>query len=361
MYFFKVILLFVIVSMQVGFASTLENRYTSYTYVLHEFDVDDDYLYNEDFVHFANKNEKKLKQFYTRALLRGESLLPMIQGRLLEDGVSDLFMYLSMVESGFSTHAISNKKAAGLWQFMPSTAKHYNLHVGKRYDERFDAVSATNAAITYLSKLHRQFGKWYLAAMAYNCGEGRLQRAIKKAGTDDLAVLSNDALKYLPKETRDYIRKILLIAMIGESSLMGLDDVVESADGLVKVEVDRRTPIEKIAKILKMKVETLFNLNKQFKNKKIPSSQDYYMLSIPLDKIYLFYLRYEPPVHENVTSSNLITHQVKMGETLESLAKLYHTNEDDIRVMNHLEYPYLTVGALLVIPVSQKIFQKQSQ
>jgi len=361
MYLFKVIFLFFILFVQMGFASSLESKYTSYSYVLHEFDVDDDYLFNEDFVRFANKNEKRLKQFYTRSLLRGKSLLPMIQNRLLEYGISDLFMYLSMVESGFSTHIVSNKKAAGLWQFMPNTAKHYNLQVDYIYDERFDALSATNAAISYLIKLHKQFGKWYLAAMAYNCGEGRLQRAIANAGTDNLAVLTNDALKYLPKETRNYIRKILLISMIGESSLIGLDETVESTDGMVKVEVDADTSITKIAKILKMKAKKLLSLNTQFKNGNTPSKQNYYMLTIPLDKIYLFYLRYEPPVHQNIMSSNLITHQVKMGDTLESLAKLYHTNEDEIRVMNHLEYPYLTVGVLLVIPVNQKIFQKQSQ
>ena len=164
-------------------ASSLESRYPSYSYVFSEFDVDDDYLYNDEFIDFVKANESKLKRFYRHSLRRGKSLLPIMQGKLLEDSVSDLFIYLSMVESGFLTNAISPKKAAGLWQFMPNTAKQYNLEKYNNYDERYDTVSATKAAIKYLDKLHKQFGKWYLAAMAYNCGEGRLTKAIKKAGS----------------------------------------------------------------------------------------------------------------------------------------------------------------------------------
>lgn len=192
------------------FALSLESKYPSYSYVFNEFDVDTSYIYDEDFVSFVKKNESGLKRFYKRSLIRGEEILPMLQGLLIEDGVSDLFIYLSMIESGFSTDVVSPKKAVGLWQFMPKTARQYNLTVCSTYDERCDTVSATSAAIRYLNKLHKQFGKWYLAAMAYNCGEGCVSRAIKKAGTDDLTILTDDYLKYLPKETRDYIKKSYL-------------------------------------------------------------------------------------------------------------------------------------------------------
>ena len=347
-------------------AVTLENKYPSYSYVFNEFDVDESYLYDDDFIDFVKKHEHKLNSFYRRSLTRGEALLPMIQGQLLEEGVSDLFLYLSMIESGFSTTIVSPKKAVGLWQFMPATAKHYGLKVCSSYDERCDAISATRAAIRYLNKLHREFGKWYLAAMAYNCGEGRVRRAIKKAGSDALDVLANSRSNYLPRETKDYIKKILLIAMIGESSLIGLDDATESENGTVEVEVDRDTSIGKIATLIKMDKKSLLKLNPAYINGKIPKNRAYYTLTIPIEKIYAFYLRYTPPedlfeTQIKETKSHMITHSVKLGETLESIAKKYEADADEIRVANHLDDPYLLVNSLLVIPVTQKIFEKHSR
>jgi membrane-bound lytic murein transglycosylase D len=343
------------------FALSIENKYPSYSYVFSEFDIDTSYLYDDAFIAFVNKNEENLKKFYKRSLVRGEEILPMLQGLLIEDGVSDLFIYLSMVESGFSPDIVSPKKAVGLWQFMPRTAKHYNLTVCDAYDERCDVVSSTTAAINYLNKLYRQFGKWYLAAMAYNCGEGCVSKAVKKAGTDDISILTNDRLKYLPKETRDYIRKILLIAMIGESSIIGIGETINEDNGLVEVEVDRGTSIQKIAKLINMDSKSLMKLNGSYKDGVIPKHMDFYKLLIPVEKIYAFYLRYDIPSAKEITlKSHMLTHRVKLGDTLESVSKLYEGDVDEIRVVNHLEYPFLELDTLLVIPVTQKIFEKLS-
>jgi membrane-bound lytic murein transglycosylase D len=339
-------------------ASTLENKYPSYSYVFNEFDVDESYIYNDTFISFVDKYEDKLKTFYIHSLEKGEEILPLMQGELLDEGMSDLFIYLSMIESGFSTNIVSPKKAVGLWQFMPATARDYNLLVCKSYDERCDAISATNAAIHYLRNLYKHFGKWYLAAMAYNCGEGCVNKAIKKAGTNDIAVLTDNHLKYLPQETRDYIRKILLIAMIGESSMIGLDDFDASYSKTVEVEIDGSTSLEYIAKLINMDQKELKKLNKNL-NRKLKKSS--YKIKIPIEKIYAFYLRYDivPKVKEE--KSHMITHKVVWGDTLESIAAKYNADEKEIRVANHLEFPYLTLGKLLVIPVSENIFRKLSQ
>ena len=363
MYFlYRFLILFTLTTSLLS-SSSLENKYPNYSYVFNEFDVDMSYIYDRTFIKFVEKNEQKLKKFYARSLTRGEEILPMLQGLLIEDGISDLFIYLSMIESGFSTTIVSPKKAVGLWQFMPETARQYKLTVCNSYDERCDAVSATSAAIRYLNKLHKQFGKWYLAAMAYNCGEGRLARAIKKANSDDLSILTNDQNKFLPKETRDYIRKILLIAMIGESSIIGFEEEIQSNNGLVKVEVHNSTPLQTIAKIINIDTKKLLKLNTQYKNGKLPKDKIFHKITIPLEKIYAFYLRYNAPTEENcyVDRSHMITHEVKMGETLQSIAKLYEADVDEIRVANHLEYPFLQLDSLLVIPVSKKIFDQVAQ
>jgi len=349
-----------------GYALSLEKKYPNYSYVFHEFDVDESYLYDDDFIAFVSENEKRLRHFYERSLKRGKMLLPMMQGLLLKDGMSDLFIYLSMVESGFLTDAVSAKKAVGLWQFMPATAKHYNLEVCNNYDERYDAMSATSAAITYLNKLHKQFGKWYLAAMAYNCGEGCMKKALRDARTDDLSILIDDNLKYLPKETRLYMKKILLVALIGEKNIL---DFGSYGSDLIQVEVSGGTSLLYLAKLLSMKDETLLALNRQYKGLYLPKIKKVYKISIPVNKIYAFYLRYEMPKNTVDIKSKImppkylyqLSYHVELGDSLESIAHKYDSKVEAIKRANHLKYSFLTLDALLLIPVSKDIFQRYNK
>jgi len=340
-------------------AKSIAKKYPSYNYVFHEFNVNNSYINDADFIDFITKHEKSLHAFYRRSLKRGRELLPSIKGMLVGEGVSDLFLYLSMAESGLSTHAVSPKKAVGLWQFIPKTAKDYNLAVSQNYDERYDASSSTTAAIQYLNKLHRKFGKWYLAAMAYNCGEGCVQRAIKKADSDDLALLIDDRLAFVPKETRQYIKKILLLAMIGENNILDYSNIeqYQSDDAFTKVEVAGGTDLRTVAKALKMKYSVLQKMNKKIKNGKVPSKMKQYKIVIPIDKIFAFYLRYELIDNAKPKKQNLISHYVVLGETLEQLAKKYHTSVDEIVDTNHLEDNFLYLDQLLLIPVSKDIFE----
>lgn len=358
-YLSTVILIHLVLS-STTYALSLENKYPSYTYVFNEFDVDESYLYNDDFISFVSAHEKKLKAFYRHSLHRGKDLLPTMQELLVTDGVSDLFIYLSMVESGFSSDAISPKKAVGLWQFMPATAKDYDLTVYQDYDERCDTVSATSAAINYLNKLYKQFGKWYLAALAYNCGEGCVERAIERAGTDDLSILTDGHSKYLPRETRQYIKKILLVAMIGENLTLGFsnDNSTDPKERLIQVDVHAGTSLKEIAALLKMKEEKLLSLNRGYKNGSVPEDKKMHKVTIPIEKIYAFYLRYEQPAVKKEYRSHMISHNVSAGETLEEIAKVYNADIEEIKTSNQLPDDFLTVGTLLVIPVSKNTFEK---
>jgi membrane-bound lytic murein transglycosylase D len=307
-----------------AFSTSLIEKYPSYEYVFSEFGVDESYIYDIDFEEFVLHNEKKIKRFYERSMKRGDALLPLIRGNLMDDGLSDLFIYISMVESGFSPAIVSAKKAVGLWQFMPATAKYYNLEVCNNFDERCDPVSSTDAAITYLRKLHKQFGKWYLAVMAYNCGEGRLEKAIKKANSDVLHVLLDNDAKYLPLETREYIKKIFLVAMIGEGRMLDFAPRSSiSSTQLLQVEVLSGTKLSELAKMI-------------------------------------FYLKYEIPEEVKIIKSHLLSHYVSLGDTLEDIAKKYHTNTEEIKAANHLSDDTLTLDTLLVIPVRQELFEEVS-
>ncbi len=356
----KIILFMILISTYTFSFSTAE-KYPGYTYVFSEFGVDESYIYDIDFELFVQHNEKRIKLFYKRSLERGKNLLSMMRGTLMNDGLSDLFIYLSMIESGFSSSVVSPKKAVGLWQFMPLTAKHYNLSVDSSYDERYDPVSSTNAAIRYLNKLHRQFGKWYLAAMAFNCGEGRMKKAIEKAKSDELSILLNSNDKYLPLETREYIKKILLVAMIGESMSIDFPSDYTSTKDFLQVNVSGGTKLTELAKILEMKPSKLLILNKQFKKGIVPKEKTLYRITIPEDKMILFYLRYElNEVREEKKSIRpyLISHYVSLGDTLEHIAKQYSSSIYEIKAANYLNDDSLMLDMLLVIPVSQEFFEE---
>lgn len=361
--YFKRIVSLYLLCVSTLYPISLEGKYPSYAYVFNEFDVDASYLYNEDFIAFVSKHENHLKSFYQQSLDRGKEVLPMMKGLLVDDGVSDLFIYLSMVESGFSTDAVSPKKAVGLWQFMPATAKHYNLTVCNSYDERCNPVSATAAAINYLNTLHKHFGKWYLAAMAYNCGEGCVSKAIKNAGTDELSLLIDKRQKYLPRETREYIKKILLLAMIGENHTLGFSSEQndDRQSTLIQVDVPSGISLKKLSTLLNINEEKLLSLNRGLKNGVVPSEKPLYKITIPIEKVYAFYLRYEQLTSPKRYRSHMVSHHISLGDSLESIAKKYEAEVEEIKASNHLGDEYLTVGDMLVIPVTQNIFEKVAE
>jgi membrane-bound lytic murein transglycosylase D len=143
----------------------------------------------------------------------------MISTKLADRGMPQSLVYLAMIESGFNPTARSPVRASGLWQFMGATGRQYGLTVNRKVDERNNPSRSTDAALTYLSALHDQFGSWYLAAAAYNSGPGTVSKAMKRVtgrtrGTDaDYYRISHA----LPQETRDYVPKMIAAARIGNN------------------------------------------------------------------------------------------------------------------------------------------------
>jgi membrane-bound lytic murein transglycosylase D len=167
-----------------------------------------------------------LKGEISNTLTRGEAYLPMISAKLAERGMPQELAYLPMIESEFRPKARSPVSAVGLWQFMSATARRFGLSVGRNGDERTNPAKATDAALAYLSQLHDRFGSWYLAAAAYNAGPGTISRVMKSVlgrstGTDaDFYAIASR----LPKETREYVPKLIAAARIGkEPSRYGLE------------------------------------------------------------------------------------------------------------------------------------------
>jgi peptidoglycan lytic transglycosylase D len=159
-----------------------------------------------------------LKGDFQSSLDRMARFEGMISSKLDDRQMPEELIYLAMIESQFRPTAKSHASALGLWQFMGATARRYGLAVRRGVDERTDPVKSTDAALAYLSALHDRFGSWYLAAAAYNSGEGTVARALRRAGTkasgsdSDFFRIAN----HLPRETREYVPKLVAAARIGK-------------------------------------------------------------------------------------------------------------------------------------------------
>jgi membrane-bound lytic murein transglycosylase D len=141
----------------------------------------------------------------------------MITKKLADRDMPKGLIFLAMIESGFNPTAKSPVKASGLWQFMSATGREYGLTVSRNVDERNNPVRSTDAALRYLDKLHNRFGSWYLAAAAYNTGQGRIARIMKQE-TGNTRGTDEDYYRIahrLSQETRDYVPKMVAAARIG--------------------------------------------------------------------------------------------------------------------------------------------------
>lgn len=152
---------------------------------------------------------------FARYLERSELFIPFIRPLLKQNGMPEDLVYLAMIESGFNNHARSHAKAVGPWQFISATGKRYGLMVNWWVDERRDTRKSTLAAVNYLKDLYTLFNSWELAAAAYNAGEAKVARAIRRFGTKDFWTLSRS--KFFRPETRDYVPKIMAAAIVAKN------------------------------------------------------------------------------------------------------------------------------------------------
>ncbi|MCK5072768.1 MAG: transglycosylase SLT domain-containing protein [Bacteriovoracaceae bacterium] len=153
--------------------------------------------------------------FFKRYSARAGRYAPILGKILEEHGLPRDLIFLAMAESGFQNKAKSWAKAVGPWQFMPYTGKTYGLKIDWYIDERRDPIKATIAASKYLKKLYGDFGAWELASAAYNAGEGKMSRAIKRYKTENFWKIRRG--RYLKSETKNYVPKIMALAIIGKN------------------------------------------------------------------------------------------------------------------------------------------------
>lgn len=272
----------------------------------------------------------------------------LIRSRLREAGLPQDLLYLALIESGMNPDAYSRAHAVGLWQFIASTGRRYGLEVSYWVDERRDPVKATDAAIRYLSDLYEEFGSWYLAAAAYNAGEGRVRWGISRTGSENYWDLVD--ARVLRRETRNYVPKLVAASLIARDPGGYGFDYVEPADRLEYevVTVPDATSLDVLADAAGVSERRVDRLNPQFRRNVTPPGRET-EVRVPMGAAETFRANYEEiPASERVT---WLVHTVTRGQTLSHIAGRYGTSVRAIRAANDgLSPRTLQVGQRLVVP-----------
>jgi membrane-bound lytic murein transglycosylase D len=273
------------------------------------------------------------------------------------------FVYLALIESGFSPSAVSRTAAVGIWQFMPATGKLYGLQVDSWLDERRDPIKSTDAAAHHLDDLTQRFGSHYLAAAAYNAGAGRVQRGLGAmstgaSGDDSLDITSDDAFfsladtRMIRDETKNYVPQLIAAAIIAkEPARYGFETVHDVATfPLDSVIVDGGTGLDLIARLADTTLDALRDLNPHLLRLVTPPTERY-AVRVPAgtaEKVAAAYAALDPAARREV-----VAHQVRSGETVATLAREFSASPALIRSANRAARGRsLPAGTMLYIPVS---------
>ena len=259
---------------------------------------------------------------------------------------------LPAVESFYRPFAYSHGSAAGLWQFIPSTGRHFKLKQNWWYDGRRDVVASTHAAFDYLESLARRFGgDWELAMAAYNCGAGNVNKAIRKnrrkGKPTDFWSLD------LPKETRNYIPKLLALSKaIKDPKKSGVElRPITDLPYFASVDIGSQLDLAIAADMAEISTDDLYRLNPGF-NRWATDPDGPHRLNLPVAKAEGFKQKLE-----ELDPSQRIhwkRHKIRSGDTVSTIAQKYGTTSALIKQTNELKNNSIRAGKFLVIPTATK-------
>jgi membrane-bound lytic murein transglycosylase D len=240
-------------------------------------------VYNDEVEQWLEYFTGSGRRYFQVYLERRARIEPLIVPRLKAGGVPTDLLYLSMIESGFSTSAYSHAGASGPWQFIRSTGRLFGLQSNWWIDERRDPLKATDAAIEYLGRLHGEFGDWWLACAAYNSGEVKIRRAIAKLGTKNFFEIAENR-KALRRETKDYVPKMMAAAILGKNAEQFGFQVTPVDKSLVEfdeVSIPKSENLRTIARVANIDRETLAELNPELLRCCTPPQSRAYKIRVP--------------------------------------------------------------------------------
>lgn len=390
---------------------------TSFVYhnvkVLEELDIKSTYITDYLLQKELQRRLDSTSGHYTQKLNDAYLFIPEIKSILRQNNIPTSFLYLGMAESNFNLRATSNKRAKGLWQFIPSTSKVYGLETNKYIDERMDLIKSTKAAVKYLKRLHSMFDKWYLAALAYNCGEGRVIEGITRATIDmycddvgyaqcrkepkiikfrktikdyqrkrarfsKLYTIYKEVKKwkykpdveqmllfqqgisrqYIPKESRNYLRKIIALTLMNNSDFLHTANNTHLLNRgvnnpIAKVNIKGGIHLRSVSKLIGEDYERLKNLNHHLKKGFIPFHKEKYTIYIPYSKLSRYNLN-----KEQLKAVSFENYKVKRGDTLATIGRKFDIEYSLIKKHNKLKNNIIRIDQELIIPVDPQNYQK---
>ncbi|MGB7280886.1 MAG: transglycosylase SLT domain-containing protein [Candidatus Acidiferrum sp.] len=273
----------------------------------------------------------------------------MISRVLREEGVPQDLIYLAQAESAFQPLALSRAGARGIWQFVAYRGMEYGLRHTWWIDERQDPEKATRAAAQHLRDLYGQFGDWYLAMAAYNCGPGNVQKAIERTGYADFWELYKRNV--LPRETRNYVPIILALTLIAKDAAhYGIQADPEQPVPTDIVKPGRAIDLRLVAETIDVDVDTLRNLNPELLRLVTPDDPSF-ELHLPVGTAERFSAEIADIPPDKWVSWR--RHRIEAGETLTSIAKKYRVTPAAISEANNMDrHAALDVGEKLIIPAA---------
>ncbi len=313
-----------------------------------------------DLLKVDNKAVRRWEEYFTGRgrkhfevwLQRKAAVDSLVTTVLEEEGLPPELSYLGLIESGFSSRAVSSVGAVGPWQFMVGTGRTYGLTTNWWIDERRDMEMSTRAAASYLKDLHDQFGDWALVLAAYNTGEGRIARKIRQHGHNNFWDLR------LPAQTTAHIPKYIAAAKIGEHpEEFGFQPPHAAPLAYDVLPVDDATDLELIARCAGVPAADVRALNPALLRGATPPDVKGYPVRVPRGTGHRARVALaKVPADKRLTWRS---HRVQRGETLSHIARHYGTAVGDIAKLNRLgDVGMIHPGDQLLIPMPAELAAK---